>query len=334
MKGFVMRAKGFSFPYVGNLTCCHSEAAVTAFFPGCSFDELCIFEAYTTVPFGIIHHPGDPNRLLDCYLDPDLGLDRAFQSLHIPYELKFWPRGSEASDAVAGLLDWLNKGPVVLGPLNMGDLNYIFHPELVKCVDHYVIALHSDRDSLWICDTEGFPMVLLPWKDLVRAWRGDAIIEGRGAFVMRRVEPGSRLRIDGEGLRQTLRLAADNLEAARRSELGGGRCLTEIAKGLFASSGRQLSSLQRGLTYAIPTRIQRCVLAARVVQQATSLMVCSRIEQFEPRILSILDAQIELYGRILARVLGRDTFDCTIPKRIGDLEEELADVFAEMRRFL
>jgi len=70
----------------------------------------------------------------------------------------------------------------VLGPLDMG---YLTHNPLHKRMmgaDHFVLAYRFEKDGVLIHDPEGFPSVLLPFRQLELAWRADSIPYHRGHY--------------------------------------------------------------------------------------------------------------------------------------------------------
>lgn len=311
--------------YRGKATCCHSQALLTAFFPRGLVPNLWLFECYTTIPFGITHVPGDPNRLLDCYLDPDVGLDRALDTLGITYEIRFWREGTDGAEAMQALNEWCSEGPVVLGPLNMDELSYFFHSELFHHMDHYIVVLGIEGESIHVCDTEGFALSLLSINDLLNAWRGDKIPEGRGEFIMRRVLDATNSSYGQETSMQALRLAIGNLMAARDMKYGGGKALRALVNQAVEVEAN--TSLRRGLTYVIPTRIQRCTFIMEFIQSIGKMPVGLTFKDTWSEALVVLNEQIQLYGEALADLMDKIPEALVRLDRIADLEEMLTSIF-------
>ena len=63
-----------------NITCCGSQAIYSAYFR----NELNVqdFEVLTTVPFAITHKYSQTNRLVESFIDHNIGLQRALTSLN------------------------------------------------------------------------------------------------------------------------------------------------------------------------------------------------------------------------------------------------------------
>src|SRR5438132_553455 len=87
-------------PYYGNLISCHSQAFLSAYPAAFSAVETWEFEALTTIPFGLASRPADPNRLITCHLDPDVGLDRALDTLGVGVDVQWLQPGESPSQAL------------------------------------------------------------------------------------------------------------------------------------------------------------------------------------------------------------------------------------------
>jgi hypothetical protein len=314
--------------YQGKTTCCHSQAVLTAFFPRKEVINLWMFENFTTVPFGIKHVPNDPNRLLDCYLDPDVGLDRAMNILGIPYEVRFWAEGSDGSEALHLLQEWSDKTPVVLGPLNMGGLPYFFHREVFQHMDHYIIILNIQNEKVQVCDPEGFILAFLPIDDLLKAWRGEQIPEGRGEFIMRRILGTPKLIYHQRTFIQTLQFAIENLLNARQKEYGGGKALQLLVNQAIAIEADV--SLKRGLTYVIPTRIQRNIFIEEFVKRIQQEPFTQGYSKLLVEILLVLNKQIRIYNEVLANLTDKISGALIQLEQAALFEENITDLFMEI----
>jgi hypothetical protein len=87
-------------------------------------------------------------------------------------------------DALTRLNMELRKGPVFVGPLDLGHLRY--HPGMTAALgaDHYVVVLRIVGNAVEIHDPHGFPYVTLPINDFMAAWRAEKIAYGK-PYMMR-----------------------------------------------------------------------------------------------------------------------------------------------------
>lgn len=314
-------------PYSGKATFCHTHALLSLLSSTEKMPNPWLLECLTTVPFGIVHILGDPNRLIDSYFDPDKGLDRALESLGISFETCSWPPGYKCHEAIQLLDRWCDKSPVLIGPINMGDLPYYFHRELYTHVDHYIVVRRKKNGEYLITDPEGFPLVFISEGTLLDAWRGDKIPEGRGAFVIRRIIDEVPVKVNRDIYIRTLRLGIENMENAQALPDGGGNCLRKLAK---AGEMQLNASLKRGFTYAVPTRIQRCVSITIFLHEADHEIKMPYFAQAKERALAVLHKQIELYGQTLTRIMEGTVFPSHQLNQIAQLEDDLTTILKKM----
>lgn len=320
-----------NYTYVGKTTNCYSKAVLSSFIDTYSTKCLYDFEISSTVPFGIIYRREDPNRLLDCYLDPDIGIDRALNILEIPFDLKYWLRDTGEEEALSILKEWSRETPVVLGPLNMDKLSYHFQNNVFRNMDHYIVVIKNYDQSYHICDPEGMPIVAIKEKDLLLAWKASDILEGRGSFTIRRVKTyKSEIEIQKEQLINIFRLSIENLEKAADKENGGSHALKLIARD--AKDIEKSPSLIRGLSYAIPTRIQRCVFSNYLLYNLVKKIELHHILKDITNVHKLFNCQIDLYSSILRRlsvdpVNSIKTFD-----RMADYENDITRLLSMVNR--
>jgi len=291
-------------------------------YPEINFIDLWLFECHTTVPFGVKCIPDDPNRLIDSFFDPDLGIDRALNTLNIDFEILFQLAGTDGIDAISALRYWCLNGPVVVGPLNMGGLSYYFHSEVFSGMDHYVVVVGFEQNKILISDTEGYGLVFLEINDFLDAWRGDQIVEGRGEFIMRRILSCENIRNEKEALFQTFEHAIANMRAAfemQKKNVNAYQYLSE--SGFFVQNN---PTLNRGLTYVIPTRIQRCMFAIKFFEMVAETANISELGTSLANPIKNLNKQILIYGDILAKLTNRIPDALNQFSQIDKLEAELA----------
>lgn len=288
--------------YIGKITNCYTQALLSSFIERHYLQSLYNFEIATTIPFGVIYRSGDPNRLLDSFMDPDIGLDRGMNILKIPFDIKYWPEDSDGKEALHTLNEWCATTPVVLGPLNMERLTYYFQGVLYKNMDHYVVVTGKEGGFYSVCDPECMAHVLIQEEDLRLAWKADGIQEGRGAFTMRRVKAVlEEIKIHEEIVSLIFKYSVENMKKAADLKNGGSNGLRLIAQG--SQSIENSPSLIRGFSYAIPTRIQRCMLSKLLLQKVLKQNTSQKIRSDLKEAISALDSQVYLYGSVLNKLL-------------------------------
>ena len=111
---------------------------------------------------------------------PDLGLSQSFRLLGFEVSEDAEPDG--APMPVDALNLQLSKGPVLLGPLDLGELYYHPNARGANGVDHFVVALHVEDGAVVVHDPAGYPAMPIDVEALGRAWRADLIEYRRGAY--------------------------------------------------------------------------------------------------------------------------------------------------------
>lgn len=138
-------------------------------------------EAYTDVGLGAFWLPKEKLLFFSSISNPpDLGLSRAFRLLGFSVEEKV--TSDPEKPPFEQLRSDLASSAVLLGPLDMG---YLTHNPLHKRmmgVDHFVLAYRFEKNGVLIHDPEGFPSVLLSFRQLELAWRADSIPYRRGNY--------------------------------------------------------------------------------------------------------------------------------------------------------
>ncbi len=104
---------------------------------------------------------------------PDKGISRALRILGFEFEEKYSQDGEQLP--LRQLEQDLQKSPVVLGPLDMGYLQYNPNYKNLFGVDHYVMAYAVDDEYIHVHDPGGFPFVSLSHALLERAWKADNV---------------------------------------------------------------------------------------------------------------------------------------------------------------
>ena len=117
---------------------------------------------------------------------PDLSISHSLKILGFDYEDFYLKDGSEVDlEEVKGKLEtFLSNGPVVLGPLDMGHLTYNPNHTILYGVDHFVTVYDIDNQYLYLHDPAGFACMKVAFKDILEAWKAEAIDYKRGAYSM------------------------------------------------------------------------------------------------------------------------------------------------------
>lgn len=117
---------------------------------------------------------------------PDLSISHSLKILGFDYEDFYLKDGSEVDlEEVKGkLVTFLSNGPVVLGPLDMGHLSYNPNHTILYGVDHFVTVYDIDDQYLYLHDPAGFACMKVTFKDILEAWKAEAIDYKRGASSM------------------------------------------------------------------------------------------------------------------------------------------------------
>lgn len=168
-------------PFVGNGPYCYSNAISMLLSTVGEQISPRVLEAYTGVGLGAFWLPKEKLLFFSSISNPpDLGISRALRLLGFNYEEKVTT--DPGNPPFEQLRADLARSAAVLGPLDMG---YLPHNPLhgrMTGADHFVLAYRFEKDGLMIHDPEGFPSVLLPFRELELSWRADNIGYRRGHY--------------------------------------------------------------------------------------------------------------------------------------------------------
>ncbi len=293
--------------YLGKITSCHTQAIFNAYFSNCKYKTYILFEILTTTPFGVQYIKNDSNRILDSYLDFDLGLDRAFELLNIDYRISF---DKNIEDVLNELKNWLKYGNVVVGPLNMEDLPYLYYPQLYKKLDHYLVIQKYENNKLYVLDSEGIISIMIDEKNFIKAWSGEKIIEGRGKYIMRQILGKPNIKNSKIDLEKLYLFIINNLIEAQKNSGYKKLAFIDI---------KQNNYLINGLMYAIPNRLQKIYIQKEFFKNQNL------------KIISILDTQIAIFNNILSNILQKQNINLNKFLEIDELENLFLE---EMKRII
>jgi acyl-CoA synthetase (AMP-forming)/AMP-acid ligase II len=308
-----------AFPRSANLVNCHTQALLSAFtLP--DWVTPALFEIATTVPFGTRTVPADPHRVLIPWLDPDLGLDRAAHALGLDVQTAWH---DDADAAITQLDGWLRTSPVVLGPLDLGELDYHELAGTLRGCDHYVVALgRPARGDVIVRDPEGYAEIAISEPALRRAWAAVSVPEGRGGFMLRRLQSSGGTVAQSEVVARVADGAIANLAAAAARPDGGASGYRSLAAANLDQSGR------RGLSLLLPSAAGRARLAARFA--ALAVTVRPDAARFT-RLATLWDEQVKALALAHAALLGGEGFADYI-STAADLDELLVEVATDNQK--
>lgn len=290
--------------FYGNEICCGSYAVLNAVRD--SSIDLQLFEISLSTPFGIRHCENQKfDRLLTTYCDPNKGMDRAL--LLWGYHVKT-DRFDEAKEAVIRIKKLLSLGkPVVVGPINMGSLEYQIFPSLLNRMDHYLLIEACSDTEIYCTDSEGFSQYRLTYEDVGRYMKADEVPEAEGMITVRQLYKEKQYDVETI-LKQSLIYAANNYYEAENSGEGS-HAIRNCARFIKQYSDYRW---RLPLMYDVQYLKQRKILALYFadliekykVQRRSSMM------DFRNAILSQNELLGEIYGKLRkGELLESDLFD-------------------------
>ena len=140
-----------------------------------------LIEVLSGVGLGACWRAGTQTLFLSGWTSvPDVGVSRSFRLLGFEVDEEAEPDGAPMPIEKLNLR--LKGGPVMLGPLDMGELSY--HPDArgANGIDHFVLALHTEDGEIVVHDPAGYPAMPIDVEALSQAWRADLIEYRRGAY--------------------------------------------------------------------------------------------------------------------------------------------------------
>lgn len=177
--------------YTGSGPYCYANSLVMSLGTlGTPAPSPSLVETLTGSPFGV-QLLGGTVPLFDPYgWDPEIGLDDAVDLLGLRCDRT---SGGSADEAMARLREACARGPVLVGPVDMGLL--LYHPGTpwgppgggnpYDGIDHYVVALAADDGTVLLHDPHGHPYATLPVPEFLASWRADAVEYTAEPYVMR-----------------------------------------------------------------------------------------------------------------------------------------------------
>jgi hypothetical protein len=275
--------------------------------------EVGILECMTGMPFGTLFMKLDTPLFFTSHanINPHIGLSRALSILQ--WSCTLW-QDDNAESALDALNEALGKGPVLLGPLDLGLLPYDPHHESKSGGDHFIVLLKLEGNLVQVHDPQSYPFAVLPLDDLMRAWYAGNLGYAENAYSMRFGFQEVQEASISEMLKDTLASAVELIHATPSGPIFyGGSAALRMAADVVRSGP---SEAFRGmLVYAaFPLGSRRCLDAARFL---------SKVEQWDAA--KCMGEKAELFGRAQYYATTGDwKRTANFFERLADLEDSLA----------
>ena len=164
--------------YIGNGPYCYANSAAMLLESAGESVEPGVIEVLSGVGLGAFWVAESQTLFLSGLAsEPDVGLSRSFELLGFDVAEEAESDGDVIP--IDALKLQLGKGPVLLGPLDMGELPY--RPN-ASGASGAVLALHVEDGAAVVHDPAGYPAMPINVKALDRAWRADLIAYRRGTY--------------------------------------------------------------------------------------------------------------------------------------------------------
>ncbi|WP_329286855.1 hypothetical protein [Streptomyces sp. NBC_00691] len=214
--------------YIGSGPYCYTNSL--SMMLGGESPTTAVIETLTGSPFGA-QLIGGSLPLFDPYgWDPETGLDAAIALLGWTCERS---DGGTPAEALDRLRTACSRGPVLVGPVDMGLLLYQPGTPNADGGDHYVVVLAADQDTVELHDPHGHPYAMLPAQAFLSAWEARAVSYTDAPFVLRagfarhvRITPAVALR---QSLPQAERWLAGRELPMPPGSLGGTAAVEALA---------------------------------------------------------------------------------------------------------
>ncbi|MDO7907323.1 BtrH N-terminal domain-containing protein [Paenibacillus sp. JX-17] len=166
--------------YIGNGAYCYANSTSMLLKAYGEEVQPGLLEVLTGVGIGFTWEPDGMPFLHSASGAPDTGISRALQVLGYSWQESACMDGE--TYPLEQLRTMIASGPVVLGPLDMGYLDYIPNHRYLGGCDHYVLAYRLDDEYVYVHDPAGYPYSRLTLAQLDLAWKGETIPYRRGTY--------------------------------------------------------------------------------------------------------------------------------------------------------
>jgi hypothetical protein len=303
--------------YIGNGAYCYANSVYMALresgAAAAELPEPGFIECLTTMPFGTLYLRVGRDLLVyfsSPLANPDQGITTALDALG--WECRE-EREAAPEAALARLAEAAGRGPVLVGPLDMGGLGYMPHHAQLSGSDHCVVVLGVENDRVRVHDPDGYPYAALPTAEFLRAWKADRVRYAQVPYTMRTAFRQVRHPAREEMIARTLAVVPTNLAAdpGGPDQYGGPRAFRLLAADLRGAVAKRLAG---HLTYfAFPLAARRSHDAAAFLREGGRVAAAGFLER---KAQCFGEAQ---YAAVQER--WEDTAD--LVEAIADLEEGL-----------
>ncbi|GIM91898.1 hypothetical protein [Paractinoplanes toevensis] len=301
-------------PYVGNGPYCYANSF--AMLLGTRSPSTAVIEVATGGPFGM-QLIGGETVFFDAYgWNPEMGFDSVLTAIG-------WTSTATSGGSPAEALDRLRtavaRGPVWVGPLEMGYLRH--HPEMTGPIgaDHFVVALDVNDERVLVHDPHGYPYAEVPVADFLTAWRADTLTYGTPYTMRTGFEQVAEVS-DADAIRSIVPAARDYLamvtdEKMPPGSLGNADAAHRVAE--MVEAGAEKGLREHFIYFAVR------VGARRLDDTATCLELAGY-----PHAAAIAAEQARLVGSLQHPLVTRD-----FPRAAAALRE-LAPTYERLRAAL
>lgn len=302
----------------GNYTYC---ATYSVFDSGMVVNEISKnrFEILSSVPFGVVHSNEYSHRLVSPMYEPLHGIKRACGILNKKYIEKGF---DDKDDARNYLLNRLNYGLVVIGPIEMSKLKYLPLSQIYERVPHYITLYKDKRNVIRVNDSEGVMGHALDIDEFIMMWNSINLIESHYIYNVGYIESEGELPCEKDQVIKAVKNCYENLEYARNIKQGP-IAFEKLWKTISFTMDKKYKN---HLFFDMEIFIQRKNLMFSFINWAENYIVCN----FE-RIEYIIKEQIYLAAQINNSIRNGDMKNnYHLFHRLGILEDDLTDIFGEV----
>lgn len=296
----------------GNEICCAAYAFVNAVQEkGIDYK---LFEAVSSVPFGIKHQrENDFSRLLTTYCDPNIGIERAAGLWGYKVEKEFFTDERDVAEYVA---EKSKTERCVVGPINMGNLDYLIMPNLYANMDHY-ITVYQEKGHMYCMDSEGIVARKISKEEMQRWFCITDLPEAGGYVVVRNFKKMAveETKFLEEGaVKGSVKWIQKNLVKAQGSRQIE-QCMQWLAK-------NPLNKWKLSFLYDISYLVQRKILQIYWSGYAMQFSVIK--EEVESAIKETVEKQILLLGKIFNGI-QKENYVCeSMFYELSELEKQFS----------